>query len=284
MASKIVRSSKQECIEHMDMENDQYSLVQWNRPIVLLRPGHEVRGISAVWSCKKHWFCTFLRHFLGLAWLWTTVFFFSLLERHSRWLMMCSSSAGTWKESRFERLSPLLELPVSRHCSGSCRIMAVVLTWAPQGWHSRRTIHITLGENASLDNKNARTERQDVCLQVRVPRESAVIFEAGSVHRLVGYTCIATEHSPELQRSIPTKQAHHLQNRKRNQTLVHLIFFYSHFKKKKKKKLLLLSCQRAKKAELISARRCTWSTSLLVLRAKKFLARKISVFKTCQAF
>ena len=44
-------------------------------------------------------------------------------------------------------------------------------------------------------------------------------------------TCITTEHSPELQNSINTKQAYHLQNRK---TLVQLnIFFYlPHFKRK----------------------------------------------------
>ena len=42
-------------------------------------------------------FCTFLRHFLGVAWLWATAFFFSLLEKHSRLLVMCSSSVGTRK-------------------------------------------------------------------------------------------------------------------------------------------------------------------------------------------
>ena len=42
-------------------------------------------------------FCTFLRHFLGLAWLWATAFFFSLLEKHSRRLVTCSSSVGTRK-------------------------------------------------------------------------------------------------------------------------------------------------------------------------------------------
>ena len=61
---------------------------------------------------------------------------------------MCSSSVGTRKKSRFGWLSALHESPVSRHRSRS-----VVLTWAPQGQHSRKTIHLTLEEKGSLDNK-----------------------------------------------------------------------------------------------------------------------------------
>ena len=46
--------------------------------IVLFRPEHQVWGIRAVWSCKKHCFLYFSEALLGLAWLWTTVFFFRL--------------------------------------------------------------------------------------------------------------------------------------------------------------------------------------------------------------
>ena len=42
-------------------------------------------GASRPFDCARSIaFCTFLRHFLCLAWLWMTVFFFSLLERHSQ--------------------------------------------------------------------------------------------------------------------------------------------------------------------------------------------------------
>ena len=98
-----------------------------------------------------------------------------------------------------------------------------------------------------------------------------MIFEAGSVCGL----CIATERSPDLQKSIQTKQSHHLQNRNRNQTRVHLIlfcfvFFYSHLGSLKKKngcssfELSKCGSRGTGRAELIAARRCTWSTSVLV--------------------
>ena len=141
-----------------------------------------------------------------------------------------------WKKSRFERLSPLPESPVSRNRSGS-----VVWTWAPQGRHSRGTIYLMLEEMlVKIIKSENRTTR--VCLQKngkeKSARPSRVIFEAGSVCGL----CIATEHSPDLQKSIQTKQAHHLQNRNRNQTRVHLIVFLFTLllvKLKKKKKRLL---------------------------------------------
>ena len=40
-------------------------------------------------------FCSFLRHFLCLECLWTTVIFFHRAWKHSRWLVMCSSNVGT---------------------------------------------------------------------------------------------------------------------------------------------------------------------------------------------
>ena len=49
----------------------------FNRLIVLLRPGHEVRGIMAVRSCKTR---CFLYFFEALSWLWygfERLFFFS---------------------------------------------------------------------------------------------------------------------------------------------------------------------------------------------------------------
>ena len=56
----------------------------------------------------------------------------------------------------------------------------------------------------------------------------------------MGRLCIATERSPDLQKSIQTKQAHHLQNRHRNQTSSYSFFFiitflFARFNKKKKR-------------------------------------------------
>ena len=83
-----------------------------NRSIVLLRPGHEVRGIPAVWSCKN-WsiaFCTFRRHFLGWAWLWTTVFFLQLARNTQSTFGDVLAQRWHWKKSRFERLSAHAEV------------------------------------------------------------------------------------------------------------------------------------------------------------------------------
>ena len=113
----------------------------------------------------------------------------------------------------------------------------------------------------------------NVCLQLRVPWSDV----RGS-GRAGGLKAAATERSPELslQTSIHTEQAHHLQNRQKNhQTLVHLnIFFYSsRFKRKKTRCCWAVREHDSRRAELIAARRCTWSTSVLVLTAE----RKISV-------
>ena len=45
-----------------------------NRPIVILRPGHKVRGIPVVRSCKKHCLVYFSEALFCLEWLWTTVY------------------------------------------------------------------------------------------------------------------------------------------------------------------------------------------------------------------
>ena len=82
---------------------------QENRPIVLLRPGHEVRGIPAVQSCKKR---CFLKLYFSEALSWPSMalndclFFFSFLERHSRCLMMGLSGVGTGKSPDWSDFHP----------------------------------------------------------------------------------------------------------------------------------------------------------------------------------
>ena len=76
--------------------------------------------------------------------------------------------------------------------------------------------------------KKSQNRATRVCLQKKGKEKSVspsgVIFEAGLAE--VGGLCIATERLPDLQKSILTKQVHHLQNRHRNQTRVHLIVFF----------------------------------------------------------
>ena len=122
---------------------------QYNRPIVLLQPGHEVRGIPAVRSCKKRCFCTFLRHSLGLAWLWTTVFFFQLAWKTQSMFDDVLVQRWHWKKSRLEWFSPfsLRESPVSCNRSGS--------SWPDLrkgDIHDEQSI-LRWRKNASLDNK-----------------------------------------------------------------------------------------------------------------------------------
>ena len=69
-------------------------------------------------------FCAFLRHFLCLVWLWTTVLFFQRAWKIQSMFGDVLVQRWHWKKSRFEWLSPLSESPVSRNRSGS-----VVLTW-----------------------------------------------------------------------------------------------------------------------------------------------------------
>ena len=108
-----------------------------------------------------------------------TAFFFSLLEKHSRRLVMCLSNVGTRKKSRFGWLSPLQESPVSRHRS---RSVVFNRTWALQGQHSRRTIHLMLEENACLDNKVR--EWSDERLSSR-GRPSGVVFRRQAARRCI---------------------------------------------------------------------------------------------------
>ena len=115
-ASTITCALRHEELRHGEIRDGCYSRYAANRPIVLLRPGHEVRGISAVRSSKKRCFLYFSE---ALSWpsmalndcLFFPMFDDVLVRRWDR------------KKSRLERLSPLPELPVSCNRSGS-----VVLT------------------------------------------------------------------------------------------------------------------------------------------------------------
>ena len=77
-----------------------------NRPIVLLRPGNEVRGIPAIRSCKKHRFLYFSEALSLPSMALNDCFFFSLLERHSQCLVMCSSNVGTGKSPDLSDFHP----------------------------------------------------------------------------------------------------------------------------------------------------------------------------------
>ena len=66
-----------------------------NRPIVLLRPGHEVRGISTVRSCKKHCFLYFSEAHSLPSMASNDCFCFQLAWFQC--VVMCSSNVGTGK-------------------------------------------------------------------------------------------------------------------------------------------------------------------------------------------
>ena len=124
-----------------------------------------------------------------------------------------------WRKSRFARLSPLPELPVSRNRSGS-----VVSTWAPQRRLTRGAIYFTLEENASLDNKKPEwTGATSACLQKKSANPSGVIFETGSVHRWVGYVSPLSVRQIHKSRYKPNK---HTIYRTDTGIKLHLILFF----------------------------------------------------------
>ena len=232
-----------------------------NRPIVLLRPGHEVWGIPAAWSWKKHCFL-----YVSEALSWPTMalndcFFVQLAWKLQS--MFGDVLVQHWhcKKSRFERLSPTPKSPVSCHRSGPAA------SW-PELWM----------KNASLDNA--------------IMEWRASVFKCESLGSDLrgsvpvdgpGAICIATVR--QTTKLIHTKQAHYLQNRQRNRTFVHLIIFFSsrfneNLKKSKKRKNgCFWAVTESKNGWVIAARRCTWSISVLVLI---YSSRKI--LRSCQAF
>ena len=153
---------------------------------------------------------------------------------------MCSSSAGTWKSPDLSDFHPHLSrwyLAIAPGQTapdhGSCLDLssARVIFKRNNPYHAGGKMLVWIKKKKC---ENGATRRLSSSASPSAAA-AAVIFEAGSMHRWVGYTCFATEHSP-VQKSMPTKQAHHLQNRKGNQTLVHLILFTLLISKKKKKK------------------------------------------------
>ena len=177
---------------------------------------------------------------------------------------MCSSKVGTGKRPDMSDFHP-------------CRSrQSLAIAPGQSSWPELRkgTIYLTPEKNASLDNKEPewsderlsskkkkkkkrKKERKEK--KVRVPRE----WSSRQAACIDGW-------ATDLQKSIPTNQAHHLQNRHRNKTLVHLTIFpllWAHLKKKRKK-----AAARCSSFELAgtgrAARRCTRSTSVLKLRAE----------------
>ena len=159
-------------------------------------------------------FCSFLRPFLGLAWLWTNVFFFSLLERHSQCFVMCLSNGGTGKSPDLSDFQP-------------CRShQSLAITPGQSSWPELRKGDIQEEQSISLWRKMIvwikKPKGSDERLSSKRKSASSleVIFEAGRVHRCVGYMY------RQIYKSRSTKQAHRLQNRHSNQTLVHLIIIF----------------------------------------------------------
>ena len=155
-----------------------------NRPIVLLQPGHEVRGIPAVWSCKKHCFLYFsltpsypniaLRDclFSQLAWK-TQLMFGDVLVR---------SNVDTGKSPDLSDFHPYR----SRQSLAIAPVSRLNLTSARGDIQEEQSI-----SRCSLDNK---------VLEWSDERLSSSASPPGVVFELVdGWaTCTATERLPEL--------------------------------------------------------------------------------------
>ena len=137
------------------------------RPIVLLRPGHEVRGIPTVRSCNEHCFLYFSEALSLPSMALNDCFFLQIAWKTESTCGHVLVQGWHWKKSWYERFSPLPESPVSRNRSGS-----VVLTWAPQGRHSRGNIDLTPEEMLVwIINIQKRATR--VCLQKKGKEKSA---------------------------------------------------------------------------------------------------------------
>ena len=95
--------------------------------------------------------------------------------------------------------------------------------------------------------KERKKERKEK--KVPVPREWVAACIDGWAR-----LCIVTERSSDLQKSIPTKQTHHLQNRHRNKTFFFFTLLLAQLKKKTAAQAL--SSRGTGRAELNVARRC----------------------------
>ena len=194
-------------------------------------------------------FCTFWRTFLAWHGFERLSFFFSLLERHNRCLVMCSSNVGTGKSPGLSDFHPYR----------SRQSLAIALgqsSW-PQAWLSsaRTTLKRNNPSHAGGEMLVWIINCENGATSVVFKCESLGSDIRGSVRKWVRYVSPLSVCQNYKRRSTPNK-------------IVHLvIFFYSSRFEKEKRKRLLLSCQGARRAELIAARRCTWSTSILVLIA-----------------
>ena len=173
-----------------------FLVTRLNRPIVFLQSGHEVRGIPDFWSYKKHCFLHFSETLSWPIMVWND-WFFSLLEIHRWCLMMCSSCVGTGKSPDLSDFHPC-------RSGRSLAITPCQLSWPElrkgdnQEEKSISRWRKTLVWNLIIKGENGATS---LCLQVRVPREWSS-RQAACIDGLA--TCIATEHSPELQKSTQT--------------------------------------------------------------------------------
>ena len=94
-----------------------------NIPIVLLQPGHEVRGVPAVRSCKKHRFLYFSEALSWLSMALNDCFFFQLARNTQSTFGDVLVQRWHWKRPDLSDSPPMPKSSVSCHRSGS-----VVLT------------------------------------------------------------------------------------------------------------------------------------------------------------
>ena len=236
-----------------------------------LRPGTRFGASPAVWSCTKHCFLHFSE---ALSWPgmgFERLFFFSACLKDTVDVWWCTPPALALEKVQIWATFTLAGVA---SLSPSLRVSCLDLSPARSTFKMNNPSHAGGKLLVWIKCENGATS---VCLQVRVPREWSS-RQTACVMRWMGFMF----RHWAFARTTAVDSVHHksapFTEPQRNQSLVHLLsFFYSPHLKKKKPRLLQVSCQwwRSRRAELIAARRCPWSTSVLVIRAEQLSSRKL---------
>ena len=257
-----------------------WRLCDANRPIVLLRLGHEVRGIPAGWSSKKHCFQCSTE---ALSWPGVALndcFFFSacLKDTVDVWWcarpMLALEKVRIWATFTLARVAESLAIAPGQLYWPELRTGDIQEEQSISRWR----------KNATLNNKMREWSDERLSSSASPP---GVPFEADSVN-VDGWPLMFRHWAIARTTTVDPRKnkAHHQQNRQRNQSLDHLhIFLLSSFFKKNDCVWWAASEQaRDLRAELIAARRWSWSTSVLLLRAEQLSSWKLSVLPSFRLF
>ena len=172
-----------------------------------------------------------------------------------------------WKKSRFERLSPLPESPVLRNRSGSVVVTSELRKGDIQEEQSisrqrNMLVWIIKSQNGAMSvclQKNKKKTKKKEQKNSASPSGAGVIFEAGSVHRWVGYVSPLSVRQIYKSRSNETKTPFTEPTQESNSSSSYHFFCSSlgslQKKKKKKKERKKRKKKRLLKCELAGNRK-----------------------------